>query len=267
MKHGNETDLGAEMARIGGDRAQCFGRGPEQDGVDCCLVLERDFGRRRRQGEDDVEIRHPQQFGLPFGQPGGARWSLAFWAMPVATRIIGDANETALRAALDMAAERRGAACLDRTHDAPFGAAEMAGVPLTVRLAVAAEDVRHLERGHDRPASVWRRFRQLQPVERANRVADRGRCDLGITRRSRQMLMAEQHPGLRRGRLWIVRISVPASSRWVAKLWRSVWTLTGFPSFATSRAFRHVQWSVLTWSGWLSSRPGNSQCFGRISCQ
>src|SRR3954470_21973295 len=84
MKHGNETDLGTEMARIGGDRAQCFGRGPEQDGVDRCLVLERDFGRRRRQGEDDVEIRHRQQFGLPFGQPSGARWSLAFWAMPVA---------------------------------------------------------------------------------------------------------------------------------------------------------------------------------------
>src|SRR3954469_18523162 len=113
--------------------------------------------------------------------------------MPVATRIIGDANETALRAALDMAAERRGAACLDRTHDAPFGAAEMAGVLLAVRLAVAAEDVRHLERGHDRPASVWRRFRQLQPVERADRAADRGGCDLGITRRGRQMLMAEQH--------------------------------------------------------------------------
>ena len=74
--------------RIGGDRAQCFGRGPEQDGVDRGLVLEGDFGGRRRQGEDDVEIRHRQQFGLPFGQPGGARRSLAFRAMPVATRIV-----------------------------------------------------------------------------------------------------------------------------------------------------------------------------------
>src|SRR4051794_40166695 len=113
--------------------------------------------------------------------------------MPVAARIIGDANETARRAALDMAAERRGAARLDCAHDAPFSAAEMAGVPLAIRLAVAAEYIRHLERGHDRPASVWRRCHDVQPVERADRVTDRGRCDLGITCRGRQMLMAEQH--------------------------------------------------------------------------
>ena len=48
VEHSDKADLGAEMARIGGDRAQCFGRGPEQDGVDRCLVLERDFGGRRR---------------------------------------------------------------------------------------------------------------------------------------------------------------------------------------------------------------------------
>src|SRR3954451_22166132 len=92
-----------------------------------------------------------------------------------------------------MAAEHRGTACFDRAHDAPFGAAEVAGMCLAICLAVAAEDIRHLKRGDDRPASVWRRFRQLQPVERADCVADRGHCDLGITRRGRQMLMAEQH--------------------------------------------------------------------------
>src|SRR3954471_23464559 len=106
-------------------------------------------------------------------------------------RIIGDTNETALGAALDMAAQRRGATRLDRAHNAPFGAAEVAGMRLAVRLAVAAEDVRHLERGHDWPSSVWRRFRQLQPVERAGRIADHGRCDLGIACRGRQMLMTE----------------------------------------------------------------------------
>src|SRR4051794_38936099 len=91
--------------------------------------------------------------------------------MSIAARIIGDANETALGAALDMAAEHRGAARLDRAHDAPFGAAEVAGMRLSIRLAVAAENMLRLERGHDRPASVRRRFRQLQPVERAGRVA------------------------------------------------------------------------------------------------
>src|SRR3954471_18781000 len=92
-----------------------------------------------------------------------------------------------------MAAEGRGTASFDRTHDAPFGAAEVAGMCLAIRLAVAAEYIRHLERRHDRSSSVWRRFRQLQPVERAGCVADHGGCDLGIACRGRQMLMAEQH--------------------------------------------------------------------------
>jgi hypothetical protein len=32
--------------------------------------------------------------------------------------------------------------------------------------------------------------------------------------------VSEQHPGLRRGRLWMMRISVFCSRRWVAKLCR-----------------------------------------------
>ena len=131
--------------RIGGDRAQRFGRRLEQDGIDRRLVLEGDFGGRRRQGEDDMEIRHRQQFGLPLGQPCRARRALAFRAMAVAAGVVGDADEAALGAALDMAAERGGAARFDRRHDAALDAAEMTGMGLAVSLAVAAEDVRHLQ--------------------------------------------------------------------------------------------------------------------------
>jgi len=60
MEHGDETDLGAEMALVGSNRAQRLGRGLEQDGVDRCLVLEGDFGGGSRQCEDEVEIRHRQ---------------------------------------------------------------------------------------------------------------------------------------------------------------------------------------------------------------
>ena len=69
VEHGDETDLGAEMLRVGGDRAQRLGRRAEQDGVDRLLVLEGDLGDRRRQREDDMEVRHRQQLGLPGGQP------------------------------------------------------------------------------------------------------------------------------------------------------------------------------------------------------
>jgi len=56
VEHADEADLGAEMLRIGGDRAERLGRRPEQNGVDRSLVLERDLGCGRRQGENDVEI-------------------------------------------------------------------------------------------------------------------------------------------------------------------------------------------------------------------
>ena len=37
MEHSDEADLGTEVTWIGSDRAQCFGRRPEQDAVDIAL--------------------------------------------------------------------------------------------------------------------------------------------------------------------------------------------------------------------------------------
>ena len=65
----------------------------------------------------------------------------------------------AVRALLDVAAQRRGAAELDRAHDAPLREAEVPRVRGAPGGPVAAEDVRHLElrsghRGRLRPALV-----------------------------------------------------------------------------------------------------------------
>ncbi len=98
VEHGDETGFSPQMPRIGGDRLQCLGRRPEQDGVDCLLVLERDLGNRRGHGEHDVEIRHRQQLGLPCSEPLCPRGSLALRAMAVAAGIIGAAHEAAVGA-------------------------------------------------------------------------------------------------------------------------------------------------------------------------
>ena len=60
MQHGGEADAGAEMLRVGGDRGQRLGGGPEQKIVDRSLVVERDGADRSRQGEDDVIIGNRQ---------------------------------------------------------------------------------------------------------------------------------------------------------------------------------------------------------------
>ena len=113
VQHGDQPDLGAEMLGIGGDDAQRLGRRLEQDAVDDGLVLEGDLGDRRRHGEDDVEVGHRQQLGLPVRQPLGTGQPLALRTVPVAAGVVGDADLPAVGALLDMAAQRRRAAGLD----------------------------------------------------------------------------------------------------------------------------------------------------------
>ncbi len=59
MQYAGKADPGAEMLRVGGDGEQRLGAGFEQDVVNHRLVLVGDVGDRGRQGEHDVEVRHP----------------------------------------------------------------------------------------------------------------------------------------------------------------------------------------------------------------
>jgi hypothetical protein len=54
VQDGDEADCGAEA--FGGEGHERLGRRAHQETVDRLLVLESDLGRRRRQGEDDVEV-------------------------------------------------------------------------------------------------------------------------------------------------------------------------------------------------------------------
>ena len=85
--------------------------------------------------------------------------------MPVAAGVVGDARVGAVVAALDMTAERRGAAYLYRRHDAPLGEAQMGLVGRAPAGPVAAENIRHLQtwprhRRRIRPAAPVSMFRR-----------------------------------------------------------------------------------------------------------
>jgi hypothetical protein len=73
VKNHGHTELGAEVPGIGRHGGECLGRLAEQDRVDNGLILERDLAGRRRQCEDDMTVRHRQQFGLPIREPLGPR--------------------------------------------------------------------------------------------------------------------------------------------------------------------------------------------------
>ena len=158
VQHGGEADARAQMLRVGGDRGQRLGGGPEQEVVDGGLVVERDGADRRRQGEDDVIVGNRQQLRLAVFEPLPRRGGLALRAMPVAAGIVGDAFVRAVLAALDMAAERGGPTGLDRRHDLQLGEAHVTGVGLAPRRPMGAKDVGDLrmDRGPRHAAAVRR---------------------------------------------------------------------------------------------------------------
>jgi hypothetical protein len=86
VQHGDEADLGAQVAGIGGDGLER--RGAEQDVVDHALVLEGNGGDRFGDGEDDVEIGHRQQVGLARLEPFGPHQGLALRTVPITAAVI-----------------------------------------------------------------------------------------------------------------------------------------------------------------------------------
>src|SRR5467141_3530216 len=112
-----------------------------------------------------MEVRHRQELGFALGQPLACGSALTLGAVPIAAAIVGDDGVSArlVLAARDMAAERRRAAALDRTHDLHLAKAHMAGIGAPPRRSVVAEDIRDLQcwTGHAR--GRLRRLRVLPP--------------------------------------------------------------------------------------------------------
>ena len=87
--------------------------------------------------------------------------------------VVVDADQAAIAAGFRVAAERRRPARSDGAHDPELSAAEMPGTDLAIDITVAAEHLRHFQDWcHD--GSGRRLVLQIQPVEWALRIADRG---------------------------------------------------------------------------------------------
>jgi len=181
----DHTGLGAEMLGVGGDDADCSCRRLEQDVIEDCLVLQGDRPHRCGHGEDEVEVGNRQQLGLSVGKPLRACQALALGTVPVAAGVVGDPGLAAVLAPLDVTTERRRPAYLDGGHDATLSVRETVALFGAKRIAVAAEDVRHLQPGAHETRSIGRRHRETQAIERAGRPGDQVGGDLGIARSRR----------------------------------------------------------------------------------
>jgi hypothetical protein len=121
---------------------------------------------------------------LALFDPLRSRERLTLRTMPIAATVVGDASMLAVVARLDVAAERSGATCGDRPHDAPLRIRQRSLVLSTIGGPVAVENVRHfeldslhVERGSE---VLWRlgRFRRRQGLRQQVQGAA-GRADLG----------------------------------------------------------------------------------------
>ena len=92
---------------------QRSGTGAEEQIVEQPFVLEDQRAEFVWQGEDDVEVRHGQQFSRTGGQPLGARVPLALGTVPIAARVERDGLMAAASALIEMTAQCRGAAAND----------------------------------------------------------------------------------------------------------------------------------------------------------
>ncbi len=194
VQDGDHSGLGgAKMLRIGGDHADGLRRRLEDEIINDRLVLKCDRRDRRRHREHDMEILDRQQLGLAIGEPLRARQTLALGAMPVAAAVEGNPDRAAVLALLGMAAERCGTAYFDGGHDAALVGREPATLRSAECVSVAAEDIRHLQRGAHMPASVGSDDLNREPIERAGRAGDEIRRNLSVTRRRIQVGVAKQY--------------------------------------------------------------------------
>ena len=104
--------------------------------------------------------------------------------------VVGNAPVPAVLAGIDVAAEGRRAAVLDRRHDLELGQAQMTGLDGTIAGAFSSEDIGDLDRGAQAAsaAGILAFHQQRQMLERTGHRADRlgrntrierGRIELG----------------------------------------------------------------------------------------
>jgi hypothetical protein len=140
-----DADLGAEMLLISSNGAERLGCRLEQHCVDNRFVLIRHGSDRRWQREHDMEVLDWQQIGLPRFQPRMRRTGLALRTMPVATTVVCDLLISTVVAAFDMPAQGCRPAGTNRSHDLELAKAQMPSMLLAIGIAVATENIRHLE--------------------------------------------------------------------------------------------------------------------------
>src|ERR1700730_16162839 len=110
MEHAEEADLGSKVSRIASNLEQSGSTAAEQQAIDQSLVLQGQGSQFTRQREHRMDVARGQQLAFALLEPADAGVALAPWAVPVATRVIGDGSVAAAGALIAMTTQRGGTA-------------------------------------------------------------------------------------------------------------------------------------------------------------
>jgi len=143
VEDGDSPDLAPEVPGIGPEGGEGGPRGVEEEPIQDPGITLRERVQGMRQREDDVEVLHRQQRRLPRPHPARLGEGLALRAVPVPTRVVGDAERPAVITRFRVPAQGGRPAGPDGPEGAVLPAGQAVGLP--VRRPVGPDEVREFD--------------------------------------------------------------------------------------------------------------------------
>lgn len=134
-----------EVAWIGRNGGERFGRRPEQQPIEHLLVPIGNLRDLCWHSEDDMEIFHGQQIFDPRCHPVARCGSLTLWAMPVLAGIVRDVAVPTFGTGGHVPAQRLRPAGLEHRHDLELAQTDMPRIGLPPRGPMGTEDISDLQ--------------------------------------------------------------------------------------------------------------------------
>ena len=171
MQDAQEADLGAEMAEVCRNLQQGFGASAEQKIIEELLVLQRQRRQLVRQGKDQMEVTHRQEFLLAGSKPLLPRGRLTLGAVSIPAGVVRDGLIAAARTLVTMSTQGSGATTYEGKKNFQVDPVNPAAVVFDEAMALGANDIGHLQ---GRPAHFFCSLRDRFTSSRAE-ISSRSR--------------------------------------------------------------------------------------------
>ena len=162
-------------------------------------------------GDDDVKVRRRQHLGPAALEPGLGLIGVAFGTAAVLAGVVGEDLGVAMVAAPEVSPEGFGTAGNDVGDGTAMRGGHRGAISRQVSAREPTQDIGELDHGRRPRSQPGHQF-----VEIGSELGADWLGQMRVDESGGDALVTEQDPGLRRGRLWMVRRSTPCSSSRVA---------------------------------------------------